>query len=254
MVRRRNSRVKHGHDGSFRITRAAYVIVFIAVVVAASLFLYNGGYWASGQGSFVSQSTVSAAPLSNYSNTAKSGYRLNITFTVSNDEAAGNYGYWAILNYSKNVQAYSAANGTYNATIVSTGTWSTVKGARSPATGIIEPTNGTGRFFMVYHTTIVYAAPNASKKSEGVIGSYDFGGSASDLLRSEYNQTGPRTPFNWVTSYFGNSAVLYVSGIYARFTYDNNTYLFNYATRPNQLGRFNLTVTTSTGGPADIVV
>ncbi len=166
-------------------------------------------------------SNEQVAPLNT---TPLQGMVANMTFGVCNDEASGNGGYWAIGNYTKNVQLRYLGSNTYLGKVTLNGTWHTIHGARSPGNATIEPANGSGTFYGVWYAQIP-GKLNTSLTSNGFIGSFNFNGTYSDLLKPNGNQTGPSNVYNWLY-YRLDASVAYIHLINdtTHFTYMNQTY------------------------------
>lgn len=147
---------------------------------------------------------------------------LNISFNIINDTAAGRYGFWALGNYTENVYASYGGNLGYNAIVTFHGTWRSVKGARSPVTGALEPANGSGQFIDIYNA-IIPGRLNDTLKLSGYVGTFNDGGTFKLILENQSNQTRPAV-FNWLGHYFGTSGD-YVSFLNSNavFMYDNQT-------------------------------
>lgn len=135
---------------------------------------------------------------------------------VTNDEDSGNVGYWALDNYTKHVQVWENSAGTqFYVAGTYHGTWQTFSGASSPENGTTEPSNGKGSITGGYIGTLagsMLASP--TEPTHGSVGTYDFGGTRSDILLGTYGngQTGP-TSVDWLGFYF-------TSGTISTFNYD----------------------------------
>lgn len=148
---------------------------------------------------------------------------LNLHYKVTNDEDSGNVGYWALDNYSKTVKVYA-----YPGTIGSTqfyvvasysGSWTTFKGALSPGAGVTEGADASGTFKGGYVAEFTATSMKASCTAGG-LGTFDFGGSESDILLGTYSkQTGDTSPYNYLTSCFNNPS---------NFQYINWGWTYNY--------------------------
>ena len=147
---------------------------------------------------------------------------LNITFNIINDTAEGGYGYWALGNYTENVNAILGNLG-YNAIVTAHGTWRSIKGAPSPITGVKEPINGSGRFTEIYDA-IIPGRLNDTLMLSGYVGTFNDGATFPFLLENRSRQTRP-AHFNWPLLYFDTSAE-YISILNSTtvFTYGNQTY------------------------------
>lgn len=136
---------------------------------------------------------------------------LNITHKVTNDEDSGNVGYWALSNYNKHVQVWQAPDGTFYVIARYEGKWQTFAGALSPGAGVTESTDASGTFEGGYVATFNAASFTSAF---GNIGTIDYGGTKADVLLGTYGagQTGPTTPFSYLSTYFtGASNFAYVS-------------------------------------------
>jgi hypothetical protein len=128
---------------------------------------------------------------------------LDISLKVTNDEDSGNFSYWALDNYSKKVQVWKVPDGSFYAVVRYDGKWQTFASALSPGAGKIEAKDASGTFAGGYVATFNGTfAPTL--KTKGFIGSFDFGGTKADILLGTYGagQTGPTTPFSYLSAYF----------------------------------------------------
>ena len=133
---------------------------------------------------------------------------MSISMNVINDEDSGMVGYWALDNYTKTVTVWQEPNGIYYANVTYSGTFTTYDGALSPQNGVKETQTVTGTFTGGYVATFT-GTLNANMQLNGYIGSYNFGGTVTDILKGMYNngQTGATNAYDWLTAYFGNSAL-----------------------------------------------
>jgi len=143
---------------------------------------------------------------------------LNINHKVINDEDSGNVGYWALDNYNKHVQVWEAPDGTFYVVARYAGKWYTFEGALSPGAGIVQSKNASGTFEGGYVATFTATGYTSAF---GNIGTYDYGGTKADVLLGTYGdgQTGPTTPFSFLSTYFTEAA---------GFTYINWGWTYNY--------------------------
>lgn len=130
---------------------------------------------------------------------------LNIKHKVTNDEDSGNAGYWALDNYNKHIKVWQLLDGTFYVVVKYEGKWNTFKGALSPGAGVAESKDASGEFEGGY--TATFTATSFTSKF-GNIGTKDYGGSKADVLLGTYGagQTGPTTPFSWLSTYFTGAA------------------------------------------------
>lgn len=129
---------------------------------------------------------------------------LNIALQVTNDEDSGFVGYWALDNYNKKVQVWQAPDNSFYAVVRYAGSFQTFAGALSPQHGSIEGSNASGTFEGGYVATFNGIFAPGSQKTNGFIGTFDFGGTESDILKGTYGagQTGPTTVYSWLGKYF----------------------------------------------------
>ena len=190
--------------------------------------------------SLVSLFAAALLMVASVSAAAPTGWTLvsDATYKVTNDEDSGVLGYWAIDNYNKHVQVYqNPSDATSFYAIASyAGKWNTFAGALSPATGTSESMDATGTSQGGYEAT--FTAPSFTAVS-GNLGTYDFGGSKTDVLLGTYGagQTGPTTPYSFFGQYFPG---------YSNFNYVNWGWTYHYRSQAwNNL---------MTGNSGDIVV
>jgi len=133
---------------------------------------------------------------------------LKINYKVTNDEDSGFVGFWALDNYNKQVQVWQDPTNPNLFYVVARyeGNWNTFAGALSPAAGLTESTDASGTFqggwAGTFTATGMVSSP--SYPTFGNIGTFNFGGTKSDVLLGTYGagQTGPTTIFDWVNTFF----------------------------------------------------
>ncbi len=132
---------------------------------------------------------------------------LNLNLKVKNDEDSGNVGYWALDDYQKHIQVWNESNGTFYSIVRYEGKWRTFAGALSPGNGTNETKNATGTFHGGYVATFNGVFDPGSQKTHGSLGTKNYNGTVADILKGKYGngQTGPATPFDWVSAYFANT-------------------------------------------------
>lgn len=167
------------------------ILAIIAVTLSASAGTAFAGPTHPSWGSFVNAGGVPPG----------STLVLNITMKVTNDEDSGNVGYWALDDYNKSVQVWQTPGGSFYAVVRYEGKWRTFAGALSPGAGLVQSKDASGTFEGGYVATFT-AAGFTSKF--GNIGTFDFGGTKADILLGTYGagQSGPTTPFSWLSTYF----------------------------------------------------
>jgi len=140
---------------------------------------------------------------------------LNIEHKVVNDEDSGMVGYWALDNYNKQVKVWKLLDGTFYAKASYEGKWQTFAGARSPGLGVVQSKDASGEFKGGYTATFKGTFTPGTHKTHGDIGKFDYGGTKADILKGKYDpdgildtlifaddQTGPTTPFSFLSTYF----------------------------------------------------
>jgi len=149
---------------------------------------------------------------------------INGKMTIKNDEDSGFPSYWALDNYQKTFviwegtpTAIAGTPETFCALQQYIGTFKTFAGALSPQTGVEQPFGATGseQGAIVYTFTGTFLGPYCHASScpamyssmplFGGIGTYNFGGSSTDILKNSYNtQTGDTTYIDYLQFYFSN--------------------------------------------------
>ncbi len=183
--------------------------------------LYNTENWSDTYTYGSSPSTSSKTKLvSNFSSPSTGDIVLppaeiiNVTMKVTNDEDSGNLGYWALDNYQKHITVWQTGPNTFNANVTYAGTWQTFAGTLSPGNGVIEPVNGNGVFVATYDSVFTGTLLQTPMESTvGNLGTFDFGGTASDILLGKYpsnggTQVGDTNFVNWASFYFENPATI----------------------------------------------
>jgi hypothetical protein len=148
---------------------------------------------------------------------------LNIVHKVISDEDSGNVGYWALDNYNKHVQVWQDPTDDTKFYVVAryNGKWQTFAGALSPSAGVAENKDATGTMHGGYLATFT---ATGFTSTFGNIGTKDYGGTKADVLLGTYvaGQTGPTTPFSFLSTYFTGA-----NG----FTYDRWGWTYQYKTQ-----------------------
>ena len=129
---------------------------------------------------------------------------LNIKHKVTNDEDSGNVGYWALDNYERHVKVWRTSDGNFYVVTEYEGTWQTFTDALSPGIGATESKNASGCIVGGYVGTFSGTFTPGSHKTYGDIGTFDYGGTKSDILLGTYGagQVGSTTPFSYLNTYF----------------------------------------------------
>jgi hypothetical protein len=184
--------------------------IFSAVALSSAL----GAVLSAGTGALPASATTSCAGVISEADVSPPpGYVqvINAEMTVTDDEDSGFVGYWALDDYTKHIQVWEDPSGTeFYVAVLYQGTWHTFAGARSPEAGITELSDGTGSIKGGYIATMTgqMASPVTAPK-HGTIGSYNFGGTQSDILLGTYGngQTGATSVVDWRKFYFTSSTI-----------------------------------------------
>jgi hypothetical protein len=147
---------------------------------------------------------LSPNPPNTLSVPANSTLVFNATYNITNDEDSGIVGYWALDNYSKTVEVWETSANNFYAAVTYNGTWETFAGALSPQAGVLEKTSETGFYSGSY--TATFTDSSAFTSVWGSQGSFDFGGTKTDILKGTYGagQVGATVPAaaNWLSNDF----------------------------------------------------
>lgn len=153
---------------------------------------------------------------------------------VTSDEDSGFCGYWALDHYNKQINITTTdTSGTYFVNETYEGFWQTFQGALSPNGDCNAQTPREGATasgtFEGYVAFFVSGTFSPSKPTGGNLGTYNFGGTSSDVLNLVYaHQTGDATPVEmlnfyfaagWTTSCAGTAPLTSASGCPFSFTY-----------------------------------
>jgi hypothetical protein len=132
---------------------------------------------------------------------------IDVRWAVTNDEdSAVGGGYWALDNYQRGLIIWQSAAqplpdvpSDFCAMSQYSGTWQTFAGVPSPQNGVKQPSDGNGRFTggKVATFTATFMS-HTNKPTHGFIGSFDYGGTKSDI---QAGGTGGN-PVNWPAFYF----------------------------------------------------
>jgi len=109
---------------------------------------------------------------------------MNVTYKVINDEASGNVGFWALVDYTRHVQVWQLPGGTFSWESRFEGKWTTFAGALSPGDGLVQAADGSGKFEGVLNGTF---ASSSYIPVRGHLGTHDAGGSEADILLGRYD-------------------------------------------------------------------
>lgn len=111
----------------------------------------------------------------------------------------GNHGYWAKLDYNRTVRITRASKSTWNVVLKDVGSFTTLKGAKSPAAGATIAGSMPGTFAGTFRFTVTSTSkPDASKVRSG----YNFRCNPAVPNRGDCPGM-PATTSNWPALYFG---------------------------------------------------
>ncbi|MDA4129899.1 MAG: hypothetical protein OK457_03935 [Thaumarchaeota archaeon] len=129
---------------------------------------------------------------------------LNVVYTVTNDEDGGIYGYWALDSYVQHVQVWQQPDGTFFSTVAALGIFTTFAGAISPNSQTTTESKTASGIFLANYKSVFGATSFTSKT--GFLGTFNFGGTVSDILLGTYGngngQTGDGAPVSVLPMFF----------------------------------------------------
>ncbi|MDA8039346.1 MAG: hypothetical protein M0Z69_09335 [Actinomycetota bacterium] len=179
------------------------------VVLALAGFVGMGGVAAAPSAVAASPASCTGGVIRQPDVSPPPGYTkvIDVVMGVTNDEDSGMWGYWALDNYRKHIQVWQDGSSFYVAVIYD-GTWHTFAGALSPGYKVGEPSDGTGSMQGGYIATMTGSMLSSpTETTHGSIGTYDFGGTKSDIMLGTYGngQTGDPAPTSWLGFYFDST-------------------------------------------------
>lgn len=194
---------------TFSITAIVAVLVLLAGVKTTMASPTHDNF-----GSFDNESIVPSG----------SNLILDIIYKVTNDEDTGLKGYWALLDYNKHIQAWEAPDNAIYFVVSYLGNWETFDGALSPQNGEPE-NNGSGTFKGGYTGTCMGTFTPGDNKTNGNIGSFDYGGTQADVEKGTYGngQGGDTDAYNYIADYFTNCTFTYLNWGWT-YDYKNQTW------------------------------
>ena len=152
-----------------------------------------------------------------------STHLATVTMTVTNDEDTGFVGYWALDSYTKTIDLWQTSPGNFYALVTYSGTWETFAGALSPQNGVNEPFGGSGPMNGGYIWTFT-GTLLATYPTSGSLGTFNLGGSSSDILLQTYaHQSGNPTSASWVSHFFSTTSAYNPSPWGWAYTYSGAT-------------------------------
>ena len=172
---------RHSRKGVFAMKKLLPVVVLVALV--AVFILLAAGTALAGPGHSV--------------------LVMNVTYKVTNDEASGNVGYWALCDYTRHVQVWRLPDGSFSWESRYEGRWMTFAGALSPGAGVAQAADGSGTFKGVLNGTFT---SDPYIPVCGYLGTHDFGGSEADILLGTCDDQTGATPSFSLDPYFAGAA------------------------------------------------
>jgi hypothetical protein len=151
---------------------------------------------------------------------------INARMTIHNDEDSGLVGYWALDNFVESFviwQNNDTTPNTFCALDQYSGTWKTFAGALSPQNGVEEPNGAsgsmnaaivkifTGTFLGPYckaTKTYTCSGTYSAKPTTGNIGSFNLGGTKSQILLGTYTKQKAFNPTSFLTFYFKTPSII----------------------------------------------
>jgi len=131
---------------------------------------------------------------------------LDITYLVQNDEDSGIGTYWALDRMHEHLTVWQLPNGTFYAIKQYNGIFITPQGATDPAGTTTQTESSYGTIVGGYTATFTGLFTPGTQPVRGDIGTFNYGGTVSDVLLNSYNapQKGDPTPYDFTTAYFTN--------------------------------------------------
>ena len=120
---------------------------------------------------------------------------LNIVFQVTGDADSGVGGYWASDSYTKHVQVWDMADGTFCARVKYNGSFVTVAGKSPSGLGTVA-TGVTGTMDGGYTATFTGTFAPGARRTKGNIGSKEYGCVITDGVADQCKY------FSWLSEYF----------------------------------------------------
>lgn len=129
---------------------------------------------------------------------------LDITYTVKNDEDSGIGGYWALDHFKEHLKVWKLTDGSFYALKKYDGIFAVPTGGPNPADGSHTQTESAfGKIYGGYVATFTGTFTPNTNPTSGNIGTFNFGGTMSDILLKTYaSQTGAPNPYDWTVAYF----------------------------------------------------
>jgi hypothetical protein len=130
---------------------------------------------------------------------------LDVTYTVKNDEDSGVGGYWALDHFNEHLKVWQLTDGSFYALKTYDGIFAVPTGGSNPADGsYTQIESAFGNIDGGYVATFTGTFAPGSQPTSGNIGTFNFGGTMSDILLKTYGngQTGATPTFDWTSAYF----------------------------------------------------
>ncbi|MGI0046827.1 MAG: hypothetical protein ACREBB_06535 [Nitrosotalea sp.] len=131
---------------------------------------------------------------------------LDITYLGQNDEDSGIGAYWALDRLHEHLTVWQFPNGTFYALKLYNGIFITPQGATDPAGTTTQTESSFGTMVGGYTATFGGTFTPGTQPKSGDIGTFNYGGTASDVLLNSYStQKGDATPYDFLSAYFTNA-------------------------------------------------
>ncbi|CUR51829.1 exported protein of unknown function [Nitrosotalea devaniterrae] len=132
---------------------------------------------------------------------------LDISYIAQNDEDSGIGGYWALDHFKEHLKVWQLANGTFYALKSYDGIFVTPAGGLDPGTGThLQNESSFGEITGGYVSTMVGTFTPGANPTNGNIGTFNYGGTMTDILHNTYgSQTGAPDAYDWTSAYFSNT-------------------------------------------------
>lgn len=130
---------------------------------------------------------------------------LDISYTAQDDEDSGVGGYWALDHFKEHLKVWKLADGSFYALKKYDGIFVAPAGGSNPADGSYTQIESSfGDIDGGYVATFTGTFTPGTNPTIGNIGTFNFGGTMSDVLLKTYGngQVGAPNPYSWTTAYF----------------------------------------------------
>ncbi|AYV81328.1 MAG: hypothetical protein Harvfovirus27_17 [Harvfovirus sp.] len=136
---------------------------------------------------------------------------LDVHFDAYNGEDRGKCGYWAVINARIEVIAWQLSTGEIYVVAKVDDIWNTIKGARAPNSKnctVLQKADASGNIKEIINAYLPKGTTITLEKTCGYVGTFDLGGSYSDLLLPADDQKPPISPITIINSFFSNPLII----------------------------------------------